>query len=338
MLAFAWSVPIRESEKVGFVDGIQHFDCRSLDDLVFQRSDSERSLPPVFLGNEYSPHRLCSISPAPQPPRKVCQIALQFLSVLTPRFPIDSWSGVTLQAIVGFTQHAQVVNVMHEAGEPRLLIFHGCLPYPPQRTLHGYPIQSPVRVLPRRFPLGQTPLLPSLRRRCLDLACRRTDFVHGLRCYYGSVRLPASVHHRRSSLDFSMRPKRAGLGGCRISRFSRKLFPCLPGVSDLAGYQRPLPKRSVGCCLPLTATGSASRTKPFSRLNTQPTLSPVNASPDGLLHPTHDSGPLWLAKPLTCDSFIHYNLPVYPGALRLRPSPDPPLPFKLFILPRCQAK
>ncbi|MGI9166946.1 MAG: hypothetical protein ACR2G5_11290, partial [Pyrinomonadaceae bacterium] len=32
------------------------------------------------------------------------------------------------------------------------------------------------------------------------------------------------------------------------------------------------------------------------------------------LHPTHDSGPLWLASPLTYDSFIHYNLPVYPGA------------------------
>ena len=36
--------------------------------------------------------------------------------------------------------------------------------------------------------------------------------------------------------------------------------------------------------------------------------------PCGLLHTTHDSGPLWLSKPLTCESFVHYNLPVYPGA------------------------
>ena len=143
----------------------------------------------------------------------------------------------------------------------------------------------------------------------------RAAFVRGLRRYYGSVRLPASVHHRRTSLDFSMRPKGAALGGCRLSRFSRKLLPCLPGVFDRAGYPRPSPERSVGCGLPLAATGSASRTKPFSRLNTQPALSPVNASPDGLLHPTHDSGPLWLASPLTYDSSIHYNLPVYPGAL-----------------------
>ncbi|HEY3135647.1 MAG TPA: hypothetical protein VGL29_06310 [Blastocatellia bacterium] len=37
-----------------------------------------------------------------------------------------------------------------------------------------------------------------------------------------------------------------------------------------------------------------------------------SASP--LQAPPHDSGPLWLANPLTYDSFIHYNLPVYPGA------------------------
>lgn len=171
------------------------------------------------------------------------------------------------------------------------------------------------------FCRGVFPLARPLRSTCSAVGVSASFTVTpalfaGARHYYGSVRLPASVHHRRTSLDFSMRPKRAGLGGRRISRFSRKLLPCLPGVSDRAGYQRPLPRRHVGCCFPLTTTGSASRTKPFSRLNTQPTLSPVNASPNESLHSTHDSGPLWLARPLTYDSFIHYNLPVYPGALR----------------------
>jgi hypothetical protein len=91
-----------------------------------------------------------------------------------------------------------------------------------------------------------------------------------------------------------MRPRHAGLGTRRISRFSRRLLPCMRGVSDLAGYQRPLPKRNIGCGLPLTPTGSASRTKSISRLNTQPALSPVNASPSGSPHATHDSGPSWL--------------------------------------------
>jgi hypothetical protein len=82
-----------------------------------------------------------------------------------------------------------------------------------------------------------------------------------------------------------------------------------------AGYHRASRMRPAGCCLPLVLTGSASRNRYLSRLNTLPALSPVNASPSLLRAPPHDSGPLWLARPLTCDSFIHYNLPVYPGAL-----------------------
>ena len=204
---------------------------------------------------------------------------------------------------------------MHEAGEPHSLIFHRCLPYPPQRVLHDGPILCPVRVLPWQISFGQPPSLHPLRRR-LGLVQRRVYFVRGLRRYYGSVRLPAPVHHHRTSLDFSMRPRRASLGSRRISRFSRRLLPCLPGVFDRAGYQRPLPLRCIGCCLPLSQTGSASQTCHISRLNTLPTRTPVNASLRGLLHATHDSGPLRLARPLTYDSFIHYNLPVYPGALR----------------------
>ena len=202
-------------------------------------------------------------------------------------------------------------------GDAKSPTANGCLPYSPQRIAHDFPVLCPVRVLPWRLPLGQPPSLCLLRHRRFAFSFSG-DFVHKLRRYYGSVRLPASVHRRRTSLDFSMRPKRAHSGGCRLSRFSRKLFPCLPGVSDRAGHQRSSPKRSVDCCFPSSSTGSASRTvKPFSRLNTQPTLSPVNASPRELPHATHDSGPSWLAKPLTYDSFIHYNLPVYPGALRM---------------------
>jgi hypothetical protein len=145
------------------------------------------------------------------------------------------------------------------------------------------------------------------------------QFVHRLRWYYAAVRLPASVHHRRTSLDFSMRSQHAGWEERRISRFSRKLLPCMPGVSDRAGYHRASPNRHTGCCLPPASTESASRVRLLSRLNTLPALSPVNASPSPLRAPPHDSGSLWLASPLTYDSFIHYNLPVYPGALRQSP-------------------
>src|ERR1051325_9327739 len=315
VLALAGSIAIRVTEKVSLVDSIQHLDRRPLHYLVFQRSDAQRSLPPVFFADVGSTYRLRSISPTLQPRRKVCEIALQFLPVLSPRFPIHSWRSITLQPIISFAQHTQVIDVVHEAGELHLLIVHGCLPYPRERTLHDFPVLCPARVLPPRIPLGQPPLLHPLR-------LRRTGFVRGLRCYYGAVRLPASVHHRRASLDFSMRSQLAGWEERRISRFSRKLLPYMPGVLNRAGYHWALPKRPTGCCLPPASTESASRVRLLSRLNTLPALSPVNASPSLLRAPPHDSGSLWLARPLTYDSFIHYNLSVYPGALRQSPLQD----------------
>ena len=175
-------------------------------------------------------------------------------------------------------------------------------------TGRTYPAQCPGPAARTQIPFDQPPSLHLLR------SALRRQFVHRLRQYYAAVRLPAPVHHRRASLDFTMRPKRASLGGRRISRFSRRLFPCMPGVSDLAGVRQPLPLRPGDCCLPRLIKRSASRTKFISRLNTRPARSPVNASPNESLHSTHDSEPLWLARPSTYDSFIHYNLPVYPGA------------------------
>ena len=160
---------------------------------------TERSLPPVAFGDEYSTHRFCSVCPTPQPCRELLEITLQVFSVLLPRFPIYPGRSIAFQPIVGFAQHARVVDVVHEAGEPLPLIFHGCLPYPPQHTLHYHPVQSPARVLPRRFPFGQTPLLHPLRHRRSNFIRRRASFVRGLRRYYWSVRLPASVHDRRTS-------------------------------------------------------------------------------------------------------------------------------------------
>jgi hypothetical protein len=272
---------------------------------------------------------LARYRPTSQPCREVSQILFQFLSVLLPRCTVNSRSCITFQCIVRFTQHAQVVDVVHQTGEPYPLIFLCCLPYPSQRTLHDYPIRCPVRVLSRRIPFGQTPLLRLLRRRGIVLVHRGLVFVRELLRYYESVRLPVPVHHRRTSLDFSMRPKRAVLGGDRTSRFPCKLFPRLPGVSDCARYQRPSPLRFVDCRLPHPPTRSASRTCGFSQLNTQPAVSSVNASTDGLLHPPHDLRPLWLARPLTYDSFIHYNLPV----LSRRTGGKPPFPtWRLSLL------
>src|SRR6267154_6862006 len=45
MLASPWPEPVRKAEKIRFVYGVQHLDRCTLDDFVFQRCNSERSLP-----------------------------------------------------------------------------------------------------------------------------------------------------------------------------------------------------------------------------------------------------------------------------------------------------
>jgi hypothetical protein len=138
-----------------------------------------------------------------------------------------------------------------------------------------------------------------------------------LGAHYGSVRLPISVHRRLRSFDRPTRsanPVIAEADG--ISRFPNKVHPYMRGVFDRAGSQGVLPERRARFCLPPFSTASARRSNPprggawISQLNTQPIRSPVNASPSPLRTPMHDSGPMWLPRPLMYKTFIYNTLPV----------------------------
>ena len=59
----------------------------------------------------------------------------------------------------------------------------------------------------------------------------------------------------------------------------------------------------------LFSTASAPRTFNISRLNTQPAVSPVNASTPPSRATPHDSGPLWAATPSTYNFFIRIHPP-----------------------------
>ena len=61
-------------------------------------------------------------------------------------------------------------------------------------------------------------------------------------------------------------------------------------------------------------TTSAPRRLVLSRLNTRPTLSPVNASGMPSRAYPHDSGPVWVASPSLYGTFIRSSLPVLIGA------------------------
>jgi len=117
--------------------------------------------------------------------------------------------------------------------------------------------------------------------------------------------------HRRTSLDFPMRPRAtAALGELGISRFPREVSLYLHGVSDRAGLWRTLRYRCTRWGLPPAPTASASRRKVLTRLNTRPAHSPINASTPPLRAAPHDSGPMWVATSHSYDFCIHYTSPV----------------------------
>src|SRR5467141_1056512 len=308
MLAASWSEPVRKSEKIRFVDSLQHLDRRALDDFVFQRRDPERSLPPVGLRDKHPTHRLRSVRSSLQPFSKILEMHFQLLPVMPPRLPVYAWRGFLLQAEVGHAQRFQVVDVVQERREPQLLILSCCLTYPLQRTRRVFPARCPGRVLLWQVPFGQPASLHPLRRR---LPC----VVRGLPRYYRAVRLPRSVRHRRTSLDFPMRPEAtAARGGLGISRFPREVSPYVHGVSDRAGLWHTSRFRCTRWGLPLSPTASASRSEFLTRLNTRPARSPVNASTPPLRAAPHDSGPMWVATSHSYDFCIHYTSPVLTGA------------------------
>src|SRR5882762_5243861 len=308
MLAAPWPEPVRKIEKVSFVDSIQHLDRRALDDFVFQRRVPERSLPPVGLWDKYPTHRLRSVRPSLQPFGQILEIHLQLLTVMPPRLPVHAWRGFLLQTEVGHAQCFQAIDVVQERREPQLLILSCCLTYPLQRTRRVVPALYPGRVLLWQVPFGQPASLHPLRHRLPGV-------VRGLLRYYRAVRLPRSVRHRRTSLDFPMRPEAtAARGGLGISRFPREVSAYVLGVSDRAGLWHTSRYRCTRWGLPLLLTASASRRKDLTRLNTRPARSPVNASTPPLRAAPHDSGPMWVATSHSYDFFIHYTSPVLTGA------------------------
>src|SRR6266446_3208671 len=191
--------------------------------------------------------------------------------------------------------------------------------YPLQLTGRVFPARCPGRVLLWQVPFGQPSSLHPLRHGFPGV-------VRGLLRYYRAVRLPKSVRHRRASLDFPMRPEAtAALGGRGISRFPCEVFPYVLGVSDRAGLWYTSRYRCTRWSLPHTPTASASRSECLSRLNTRPARSPVNASTPPSRAAPHDSGPMWVANPLSCDFCIHYNLAGLTGAQEI--TLDDPVSF-----------
>ncbi len=110
MLASPRTEPIRKSEEVRFVDGVQHLHRCAQNDLVLQRRDAERSQPPASLGDVYPTHRLGPVCSLLQPMGEVLDIGVKGLAVVPPRLAVHARRGFAFQTEIGRTPRFQVTS------------------------------------------------------------------------------------------------------------------------------------------------------------------------------------------------------------------------------------
>src|SRR5271166_1945427 len=150
-----------EPEEIFLVDRVQHLDQRALDNLVLQRGDAERALPPVELRDIPTPRRLRSIGSSVDSAVQILKASLEVMAVILPCHAIDARSRLALERQVGFPE----LIAVQERGEPFLLLQPCALPYAFQAVGRAVPARCPGRAVLFRILLGPRPWLHELLRR-----------------------------------------------------------------------------------------------------------------------------------------------------------------------------
>ena len=118
------------------------------------------------------------------------------------------------------------------------------------------------------------------------------------------------MHHRLRLITFPMRARLfLVLARGEISRFPRKELTHMLGSTTAPG--RPGARVGAPARVAFHSTHSVGVPRVlFSRLNTQPMRTPVNASPKPSRVSAHDSGTVWFATPSLAETCTLYSLPV----------------------------
>src|SRR5580700_7754765 len=181
MLAAPSSEPIGEPQEILFVNLVEDCHYGLLYDLILQGCDAQGALPSIGFRDVGSLGRLRSIRPSVDSAVQICQLLIQVRLVLLPRHAIHSRCSSSLQGVVAVAQQMDR-DVVEQRGEPRPLIFTGCLTHTEQVAQLADPALSPGRGRLPDVLLGRLPSLHVLRRQLPTL-------VRTLRRYYATVRL-----------------------------------------------------------------------------------------------------------------------------------------------------
>src|SRR5208337_5160610 len=248
MLAVFGAKPVAEPDEapgLGSGGRVQHLDQRALDNLVFQRGDAERALPPVGPRDEPTPRRLRPIGSSVDSAVQIHEANLEVMAVILPRHAIDARSRLALERQVGFPELI-AIDVVQERGEPFLLLQPCALPYAFQAVGRAVPARCPGRAVLLRVLLGPRPWLHELLGRSPGLVARFTATMAE------SDPSPSFI------IGFGSSPSRCGpltsrAAKVEVSRFPVEEFSYMPGSSTTRD------RRASPFCLPLMTTASASQ-------------------------------------------------------------------------------
>src|SRR5450631_1298650 len=108
LLAALRSEPVAKSQKVYLVNRIEHFHYGTLYDLVFQCSDSQRTLSPICFGNVSPLGGQGSICATVNAPMQLSEIGCQGLAILLPCHAIDPRRRIALQREIRLPQSLHI--------------------------------------------------------------------------------------------------------------------------------------------------------------------------------------------------------------------------------------
>ena len=126
------SKPVAETLEVAFIDAFQHQRRGPLDDLVFQRGNSDRALTAIAFGNVDATHRGRPVTVASQTSGEIRQPDLQVCRIVVPGLLVDPRGGVPVERVERRAQHLGRVDVMKQGGQSAHLGPRCRLPYPVQ--------------------------------------------------------------------------------------------------------------------------------------------------------------------------------------------------------------
>ena len=209
VLAAPGTEPVREPQEILLVDLVEDFRHRTLDDLVFQRCDSERALTSVRLRYVRPLGGFRSVGPSVNSGVEIPQTGLQVFPVFFPRLSVHPRCCPTIECVVALPELIRA-DMVQKGGEPLFLLPACRFPHTLQAARHAVPAPCPERGRLQCVPLGRSPSLHALRRRW-----RTNSFVRALLRYYGTVRLPDGVHVGRAAFGF-LRPAHPAISGGRL--------------------------------------------------------------------------------------------------------------------------